>query len=417
VARNFKAEVIDRAGRPWIKVWFYWPKDAAGAQDLAARIDAGVLREVSIGFEFKRPECSVCGRDIRECEHQPFAESRRPDGQRGTVHYLYRDIVRVLETSLVYRGATPGTRIGSGLFFRTRADADVGRPHEASIMIERLFEVGLTNAAPIRSVADCLDDDPGVSRLVVAPLIEGLPLVVCKQERNVALYTVDQQNVSAKIPRIGRELLSLAAGDFSGFGWLVRPRPQGTRGPLTVFMEFLGTVHDEEYYKRPIIDHYREVSRLFRAGRSLRPVPYRWVDRAQAARAAQLLSSTAGYRIYPADRPAFPPAASFELRRRPHLWLQIIDRQPTTEGQWQYTLALADHDDFNELADPVISAQRYPLGRIVPVTGALSVSPEGNWSLTDPAIRYTPARREQPDSLPNIRRFAVTKREHSGVRV
>ncbi|MFC1476008.1 hypothetical protein ACFLQW_03300 [Candidatus Zixiibacteriota bacterium] len=429
VARNFKAEVIDRDGRPWIKVWFYWPKDAAGAQDLAARIDAGVLREVSIGFEFKRPECSVCGRDIRECEHQPFAESKHPDGGVRPIHYIYRDIVRVLETSLVYRGATPGTRIGTGLFFNKAheakacctpisagADVDICRPQSppsrradipASLgtTIERLFEVGLANGRPISSVPDLLREDNCGSRFVVTPLVEGLPLVVIKRARDVLLFDPDRNEFGAKVLRIRDELVARITDDFAGYGWLVRPLPERKHNHLTLFLEWIGSLNDEDFFSRPVIEQRRLVSRIFNRGRFIRPLPYRGVDREQLARAVQLLSSAAGCRIHPANSAVCPPPEGHELRRKQHLWLQITDRAATADGGWSYTLALADGDDFCELPQQVHSPQCYPIGRIVPVVGLPTVSADGDLQLFDAAIRYTPARRNRPDSISVIQRI------------
>ena len=107
VARNFAARCVDEGERRWVEVWFYWLRgDGPHHDQLAADIDAGVVKEGSIGFEFALPQCSICGEDIRTCEHIPGFEY---EGQ--TAHYEYRNIIRVLETSLVYRGATPNTRI------------------------------------------------------------------------------------------------------------------------------------------------------------------------------------------------------------------------------------------------------------------------------------------------------------------
>jgi hypothetical protein len=107
IARNFAARCVDEGERSWVEVWFYWLKgDGPHHDQLAADIDAGVVKEGSIGFEFALPQCSICAEDIRICEHIPGF-----DYNGVTAHYEYRNIQRVLETSLVYRGATPGTHI------------------------------------------------------------------------------------------------------------------------------------------------------------------------------------------------------------------------------------------------------------------------------------------------------------------
>jgi hypothetical protein len=112
IARNFAARLVDEGERQWVEAWFYWLRGEGESHDqLAADIDGGVVKEGSIGFEFRLPQCSICRQDIRTCEHIPGLDYAVADGSVRTAHYEYREIVRVLETSLVYRGATPETHI------------------------------------------------------------------------------------------------------------------------------------------------------------------------------------------------------------------------------------------------------------------------------------------------------------------
>ncbi|MGD8922838.1 MAG: hypothetical protein PVH24_06280, partial [Candidatus Zixiibacteriota bacterium] len=108
VGRNFHAVLIDRDGKNWIKSYFYWLRKADGAASLKDNIDGGVYKECSVGFTFGLPECSICGKDIRLCPHEPFETYAGRDGEKSC-YFNYRQIERVLETSLVYRGATPHT--------------------------------------------------------------------------------------------------------------------------------------------------------------------------------------------------------------------------------------------------------------------------------------------------------------------
>ena len=133
IARNFAARCVDEGERSWVEVWFYWLKgDGSHHDQLAADIDAGVVKEGSIGFEFALPQCSICAEDIRTCEHIPGF-----DYNGVTAHYEYRDIQRVLETSLVYRGATPGTHIVKHHIFTklntalVEGEAPVGDPERS----------------------------------------------------------------------------------------------------------------------------------------------------------------------------------------------------------------------------------------------------------------------------------------------
>jgi len=85
---------------------FYWLRGHSSADDLRVALDGGLYNEASISFAYLKPACSVCGEDIRTCDHLPGAPA--PEGQ-GTIFYYYDDVVAVLEGSLVYRGAEPGT--------------------------------------------------------------------------------------------------------------------------------------------------------------------------------------------------------------------------------------------------------------------------------------------------------------------
>ena len=106
VARVFKAELVERSGAKWVKAYFYWPRAAERADELAANIDAGVVKECSIGFLFRKAECDTCGEDIRSCPH---------DDPVADVGFVYRGVSEILEVSLVYRGAVRDTRIDSQL--------------------------------------------------------------------------------------------------------------------------------------------------------------------------------------------------------------------------------------------------------------------------------------------------------------
>jgi hypothetical protein len=118
IARNFKADLITKDGANWIKVWFYWLKNSEGAISLKENIDHGIYKECSIGFSFEIPECSICGEDMRRCQHIPFKSYPDKEGKQVQAYFNYRRINRVLETSLVYRGAIPNTSISNELLYQ-----------------------------------------------------------------------------------------------------------------------------------------------------------------------------------------------------------------------------------------------------------------------------------------------------------
>lgn len=68
--------------------------------DFILNIEGGVYRETSIGFSFRTPECSICGEDLRTCDHVP-GRSYGDD----VCHYIMRDVLEVIEGSVVSSGS------------------------------------------------------------------------------------------------------------------------------------------------------------------------------------------------------------------------------------------------------------------------------------------------------------------------
>ena len=160
IARNFHATVVDRDGRSWVKCYFYWLKSALKADDLRENIDGGIYKECSIGFTFAFPECSICGKDIRSCEHESFSKYNLSDGEI-VCHFNYRRIERVLETSLVYRGALPDTSVSKEL--------NLGRNNASMPCSERIDE-------PV--LIDDITQLDASGDFLVTPFYEGLPILV-----------------------------------------------------------------------------------------------------------------------------------------------------------------------------------------------------------------------------------------------
>jgi len=121
IGRTFHAVPVNRGGQLWIKSSFYWLRTGDEAERLRENIDGGIYKECSIGFAFLVPECSICGEDIRQCRHLPL-ETYIINGQEHRCHFYYRQIQKVLETSLVYRGATPDTSISKDLTIKKSVD-------------------------------------------------------------------------------------------------------------------------------------------------------------------------------------------------------------------------------------------------------------------------------------------------------
>ena len=147
IARNFKADLVEKDGANWIKVYFYWLKNSPEAESLKENIDHGIYKECSIGFSFEFPECSICKQDMRRCQHIPFRTYQNGNGEQAQAHFNYRNIIRVLETSLVYRGAVFGTSMTNELYLFQKHDCADGickfkRVYKESVL-ESLNKAGL----------------------------------------------------------------------------------------------------------------------------------------------------------------------------------------------------------------------------------------------------------------------------------
>ncbi len=147
IARNFKADLVKKDEVNWIRVYFYWLKNSPEADSLKENIDHGIYKECSIGFSFEFPECSICGEDMRRCQHIPFRTYEKENGQKTQAYYNYRNIIKVHETSLVYRGAVFGTSMTNELYLFQKHDCADGvckfkRAYKESIL-ESLKKAGI----------------------------------------------------------------------------------------------------------------------------------------------------------------------------------------------------------------------------------------------------------------------------------
>lgn len=86
-------------------------------EDFILNIEGGVYRETSIGFSFQTPECSMCRKDLRACDHVPG----RTYGDH-LCHYVMRNVLEVIEGSVVPTGSQ-GTHFLAGQRALPLADA------------------------------------------------------------------------------------------------------------------------------------------------------------------------------------------------------------------------------------------------------------------------------------------------------
>lgn len=292
IGRTFYAVTVQRQGAPWVKSYFYWLRSSDNADTLRANIDSGIYKECSVAFAFHLPECSICGKDIRSCEHQPFEEYER-QGVKEKCHFNYRQIERVLETSLVYRGAVPDTSVTKEL---AGTEIDSARPEQSSAD-DRL--------TPLTDL-DSLNCD---TRFMVVPRYDGLPLTACARNGELLMARLDGTPFSAPgechSPKFHLELP--VYGILVGY----RGKERCTQKQLNDHLSGLTSPVSRLVFNifpnqgAPTIPRQDPQSDL-----SFRIIPYRLADRASLKRAAQEIMTRDGVEVWPVNEYGFGEVSS-----------------------------------------------------------------------------------------------------------
>ena len=186
IARTFYAEKEQRDGRNWVKVYFYWLKNSDKGEDLRKNIDGGIYKECSISFVFRFPECSICGSDIRDCRHRPFKKYDTEAGKQQEAFFNYRQIEKVLEVSLVYRGSVHETSITGNLFIPAKEDI-------------RELSIGIEHKKPITYRIWDLNCFDKKKDYFVMPAYESLDVILEKTGETIRLLNADKTMIENKI--------------------------------------------------------------------------------------------------------------------------------------------------------------------------------------------------------------------------
>ena len=112
IGKQFKAVKTYRDdGHWWLRTWFYFPKDMNHSENLERGIQTGLYDECSISWTYREAICSICGKDIRGCEHIPGKKYVTDAGEAKLCWWESEGIEQVLEASFVYKGGQVGTSI------------------------------------------------------------------------------------------------------------------------------------------------------------------------------------------------------------------------------------------------------------------------------------------------------------------
>ncbi len=273
IARTFHAETVRRHEQHWVKSYFYWLRSADNAEDLLKNIDGGIYKECSIAFTFSLPECSICGQDIRLCEHEPFGTYDR-DGAEDTCHFNYRRIERVLETSLVYRGANPGTTMSK------QHDAPVGSP---GIRTKKLTDLGQL--------------DPH-AQYIITPRYEGIPVTARAESGKLILH--DSSGRPLALPHTPSLLPETLGANESELAVLVgcRGKERCSRKQVTQYVNGESSnVTRLVLHLHPHPDHADITQPRERSRFDIRTIPYRRASLPDIPRKASEITTRLGVNI------------------------------------------------------------------------------------------------------------------------
>jgi hypothetical protein len=198
IARNFHAEMVQKNNANWVKVYFYWLKNAEGAESLKNNIDGGIYKECSISFIFSFPECSICGSDIRKCGHRPF-QTYETSGGRREAFFNYREIEKVLETSLVYRGSVHDTTLTNELFFSPFAKQPEKSLKKEIAFYKRIWDLTVLNNDSV---------------FLVRPAFESLRVIVDNTGVSPKIFMPDQSEIDSDRIRSYLSAFVLPDGDY-----------------------------------------------------------------------------------------------------------------------------------------------------------------------------------------------------------
>jgi hypothetical protein len=268
IGRTFHAVTVERDNCRWVKSYFYWMRSAESAGNLADNIDGGICKECSIAFTFSFPECSVCGKDIRLCDHEPLREYE--EGQ--TCHFNYRRIERVLETSLVYRGANPDTSVSKDL-------------HAGDNL----------RLTPIRSFDELNADDT----YIIVPSYDSIPVTACLSNGSLRLHHLDGSRLKAftiagaSLP--STDVDTIVTGLLVGYRGRVRCTPEQlvawlSDKPAPVTRVVLNILPGRPW-RAPLPWSINPVL-------TVRDIPHRIGTRAHAARLARQIMTRDGVELY-----------------------------------------------------------------------------------------------------------------------
>lgn len=113
IGYSMESLLEDVAGRKRVVTDFYTVRGLPDTNDLIHRLNARLVRDVSVGFGGGTMRCDICSNDFWECRHWPGLKYEVKDGDvmRDVVATFTIEDARLSEVSGVFDGSTPQAMI------------------------------------------------------------------------------------------------------------------------------------------------------------------------------------------------------------------------------------------------------------------------------------------------------------------
>jgi hypothetical protein len=378
IARNFKAEVVQRDGHHWVKAWFYWMKNAKDAASMKENVDHGIYKECSLGFVFEMPECSICGRDMRRCRHVPFKSYPTEDGEREA-YFNYRNVTKVLETSLVYRGAVPNTSMSDelGLYWKPGPEkqprhSDPSPDGRADTIheISPLEFVSPTRTHKSASASNEIFNLESLSSLsgefLIEPKYDGVRVQIHKSGEEARIFSDGGTRIEHRLPHLVKEILLNARESFILDGELVKykgnsrlprkdvishlkpylhdpsPKRDGTLDDSRLRFKLFDLIYldGEDRTSLPLEERKKLLEALFPEGEFVQMVSHEKVCAADLPRRVNDMSTSEGVMLKRSGSRYFEGHQWFKWKRRLELDVLVAGVEKNKGGSFNYSCAV-----------------------------------------------------------------------------
>lgn len=207
IGYSIQAELEEASSRKRVVASFYTVRSIPEAADLIARMKAGLLRDVSVGFHGGRMVCDICNQDFWDCRHWPGLKYEEKNGDVVTTKlatYTIED-AHLSEVSGVFDGSTPEAMILKAQRAAKRGDLT---PEQVDLL-ERRYRIALPTTRYFTPQGGKKMEEKDFARITTA-------LVDCRVLDAAEVASVDDTNLAALVEKASQRLQSLESQALEG---------------------------------------------------------------------------------------------------------------------------------------------------------------------------------------------------------